>query len=78
MNVLDEHGTRWRVSSGDPALKAVHALEQRGFGLVVLPREVLTSGVVSGTLEVPLHDLDDAEFVRSVRLNECLAALQGV
>ncbi len=77
VTVVDEHGDRWKVGAGDPALKHVNTLRAKGFGLVVLPRRTLTTGTISGTMEVPLADLDDAAFVRAVRHNLCLHALGG-
>ena len=79
MQVLDQYGERWRVQGGDPALRLVNGLEKQGFGLVVLPRAVLLTGNVKrGTLVEDLSALPATEFVRAVRLNECLTALKGV
>lgn len=75
--VFDESGDRWIVRAGDPASKYINTLRAKGFGLVVLPRRVLTSGSISGILDEDLHTDSDEEFVRRVRLNACLSALEG-
>ena len=69
--VLDEKGVTWHVMAHDPASKLVNTLRKKGFDMVVLPRYTLKTGIL--TEDKP--DCDD--FIRSVRLEDCLYVLGG-
>lgn len=70
MRLLDERGTRWNVQAGDPARRHVSALTRRGFDFIVLPRYTYLTGELRDTS--PPGDL-----IQAVRLEDCLAVLNG-
>ena len=68
--VHDEHGVSWLVSPGDRANGACLVLERHGYKRIVLPREVLTTGVAGGTI-----DRQDMDLPTYVRLLDCLEVI---
>lgn len=67
--ILDEHEVPWQVGAHDPANPSVLALKRLGYTYLVLPRSVLTTGAVRGTIVLPDNR------VAALRLRECLQAL---
>ena len=66
--IEDEHGTTWVVAAHDPANSLVSKLERRGFEYVVLPRQTFITG--------ELRQAVASEFVRSIRMADCLLVLE--
>ena len=63
----DEFGTRWFVSTGDPAHAALNYLERRGMRFFVLPRAVFLAGPDAAVVEwLPLDPIQSSRLVESV------------
>lgn len=64
MQALDEAGIQWRISYTSPSLAGLQAAVKAGLGITVLPKEMVTSGlVVIGRETLPLPPLPDTEVV---------------
>jgi hypothetical protein len=88
----DQHGHPWLVLNGDPAYKAVKALERLNYSYIVLPSRLLSGltnvvegGIIGSTPSEPALRTGDpppeqsppaAALVRSVRISDCMAALR--
>ena len=66
--IEDEYGTTWVVAAHDPAKPLVSKLERRGFEYIVLPRRTFITGELEQAVAF--------EFVRSVRMADCLLVLE--
>ena len=69
--IYDESGVTWHVMAHDPASQIVNKLRREGFDLVVLPRYTLMTG------KIPPAVPDCTDFIRSVRLEDCLTVIGG-
>jgi hypothetical protein len=70
MKILDNQKSEWRVTGGDPAMKAVNLLKRHGYELIVLPVKTLASG------ERPTEKPVIEDLILNLRLNECLLVLE--
>ena len=70
MEIFDDRGTKWHVTTGDPAIKLVRDLNKRGLELIVLPRKTLITGEI--TASNPCSD-----YVHNIRMKDCLTLLRG-
>lgn len=69
--IADEKGVEWAVAARDPAKQYVNKLHGMGFDIVVLPRYSLMKGLL------PDNPPECPDYIRSVRLRDCLTVLQG-
>ena len=71
MKLLDEHGTRWVVSAGDPANQLVNKLKSKGFDTIILQRYTYRIG----KLDEPLPERGE-DIIMWTRLYDCRKVLQ--
>lgn len=71
MIIEDESGGRWRVEAGDPARRAVLALQAAGYRRIVLPWETLRTG------NAPAATTGEPQTVAEYRLRDCAVLLAG-
>ena len=69
--VTDEHGVVWTVSARDPAKQYVNKLHGMGFDIIVLDRHTLMTGLL------PDQPPECTDYIRDVRLKDCLLVLSG-
>jgi hypothetical protein len=69
--VTDERGVVWTVSARDPAKQYVNKLHSMGFDIVVLSRHTLMTG------QLPDQPPECTDYIRDVRLKDCLLVLSG-
>ena len=70
MKLLDEHGTRWVVSAGDPANRLVNTLKSKGFDIIYLTRYTYKTGLLDD--EMPQRQED---IIGWTRLYDCRKVL---
>jgi len=81
--IEDETGQTWWVAKGDPAHESVQKLHTRYYTWIVLPRQLIRSGILAAIWDWPkaLRQARHLEYnvdrgKRHLRLAECLKALE--
>ena len=65
--IKDEYGVIFCVLPRDPASKYINTLHRKGYQYIVLPRQTLISGLVSGA--------QSEDYIDNIRMQDCLKEL---